>query len=205
MIKKIFYSIFLTFFITNLSHADSYKEFIDNKTKNFKTNGEIKSNGIEISFDYPYSWEGKYSNYPNTLYQVTSDKGKGFDLCNIIIRNLPNEIANQINESNSNDLFDDDTLRSFVPRNHEFISSKKTKIDGQPAGVVETYAERENAGIRVNSRQISYFIYFNRNLISFTCMNHGEDRIHAERNYLKLSTLFQLMANSIIIHNKWKR
>ena len=109
---KILLTVFSTFSIAN-SYADPYQEFSNRKLKNYSSIGQEKSHGLEINFDYPESWEGLPGRHPNTLYQITSKNGLGFESCNLLVKKLPEEIANEL-DKNLNFLLEHSTLESFV-------------------------------------------------------------------------------------------
>lgn len=199
---KLILTIFSIFSI-GYSYANPYQEFVDKKIKTYSSAGDKKSHGLEINFNYPESWGGEPGKRPNTLYQVTSKNGLGFESCNLLIRNIPIEISNEI-DNNSNILFEHSTLASFVPSGRKIVSIKNTKIDGIPAGVIETSFTSENAGLFGYINNINYITYYDKKLISLNCMTYSEDKKKSDIQYRNNSGLFNVIANSIIIMNRWK-
>ncbi len=199
---KILLTVFSTFSIAN-SYADPYQEFSNRKLKNYSSIGQEKSHGLEINFDYPESWEGLPGRHPNTLYQITSKNGLGFESCNLLVKKLPEEIANEL-DKNLNFLLEHSTLESFVPSDRKILNIGNTKIDGIPTGLIETQSKAENAGISGYVNSISYFTYYEKKLISFQCMTYAEKKEDSHYQYKKNYRLFNLIANSLIVMNKWR-
>jgi len=71
-----------------LAQQSSLQQFLNGERLTYSTAGSPKAKGIQMSFEYPSSWGGADGKRPNTLYQVTSEKGKGLELCNLVIKDL---------------------------------------------------------------------------------------------------------------------
>ncbi|MBL0041651.1 MAG: hypothetical protein IPP28_11550 [Xanthomonadales bacterium] len=175
------------------------------KRASYTSVGNPKAVGVEVSFDYPASWGGADGKRPNTLYQVTSEGGRGFELCNLVIKGIP--VGTTVTPQDVDELFDPLGLRDFTPDGGKFISGAKTTIDGQPAAWVNFFHEIDTAGIRIRSIEITYITYFDNKLIFFSCSVGESARKPVEELqvwYKAYFPLFQQMANSIVIHSKWK-
>lgn len=193
---------------TAFAQPNEWTDFMAGKRNTYNTSGNPKSRGIELSFDYPISWRGAEGKRPNTLYQVTSDNGRGLDVCNLVIKEIPLPANYVVSPAEAASLFEPSGLRSFVPHDANFIAGDQTTIEGQPAGWVNFTQEVNRAGIALRLISLNYTIYYDKKLIAFGCMvgdgaENPPDRL--QKRYKEYSSLFQQMANSIVIQSKWKR
>jgi len=76
-ISTAFFIVFMFCSGAVFAQQSSLKRFLNGERLTYSTVGNPKAKGIEMSFDYPSSWGGADGRRPNTLYQVTSEKGKG--------------------------------------------------------------------------------------------------------------------------------
>ena len=186
----------------------SWTEFIGGKRDVYTSNGNPKAKGVELSFDYPTSWSGAEGKRPNTLYQVTSEGGRGLELCNLVIKDIPLPMGYTVTPQDIVELFDTQGLRDLAPAGSQFIGAAKTTIDGQPAAWVHFSQDMDRAGIQLRMKWITYPIYIDKKLMVFSCgVGDGANKSTEElqRRYKAYFPLFQQMANSLVIHSKWKR
>jgi len=203
-------TVWLTLLISLNAHGqlDSLNEFLAGKRSIFTSMGIPKAKGVEISFEYPASWAGEEGKRPNVVYQVTSERGRGRELCNLLINDLPVPAGQALTERNIVELFDPAGLKDFVPPGARFIAGARTNIDGQPAAWVHYTQVVNSAGLVAKMAWISFPIYYDKKLMSLNCaVGRGGDATDAEleRLYKKYLPLFQQVANSVVIQSKWKR
>lgn len=208
--KAVYIAIWLSIAVSVNSYAQptSWTEFMGGKRTTYTSGGNPKAKGVDVSFEYPISWGGANGKRPNTLYQVTSEGGKGLELCNLLIKDIPLPANYIITPQDVNELFELSTLRDFTPSGAQFIKGAKTTIDGQPAAWVHFIQEMDRAGIQLRMIWITYPIYIDKKLIIFSCSVGDSARKpvgELQRRYKTYFPLFQQMANSFVIHSKWNR
>lgn len=182
----------------------AWKEFMSGQRSTYTTLGNPKARGLEVTFDHPRSWDGAEGKRPNTLYQVTSDAGRGLELCNLVIRELPETLTKQ----DLAELFDPSELKDLVPSGGHFINGARTTIDGQPAAWVHFSHEMDRAGMKLRLLSIMYPVYFDKKLIIFSCSvgdSASKPPSELQKRYRTNLPLFQQLANTLVIHTKWKR
>lgn len=199
-------SVFIS--LSAYSQTNSWTEFMGGKRATYTTAGNPKAKGVEVSFDYPIGWAGADGKRPNTLYQVTSDSGKGLELCNLVIKDIPLPVGYTLTAQDVAEFFEPSGLKDFAPNGSQFIAGARTTIDGQPAGWVQFAQEMDRAGSQLRMMWLTFPIYFDKRLLIFSCSvgdsaSKSPEEIH--RRYKAFFPLFQQMANSLVIHSKWKR
>jgi len=194
--------------INSYAQPISWTEFMGGKRATYTSGDNPKAKGVEVSFDYPVSWGGADGKRPNTLYQVTSESGKGLELCNLVIIDIPLPVGYTVTPQDVAELFEPLNLKDVIPSGTQLITGAKTTIDGQPAAWVHFVQEMDRAGIQLRMMWITYPVYIDKKLIIFSCSVGDSASNPAEelqRRYKAYFPLFQQMANSIVIHSKWKR
>ena len=189
------------------AQTKSWQEFLNGGRLTYSTAENPKAKGVEASFDYPKSWNGMNGKRPNIIYQVTSESGNGLELCNLSVRelNLPADYV--VTQKEAADFFDAETYKSMVPSSGKFIEGAKTTIDGQPAAWINFESQMNRAGIDIRTLWIMYPVYVDKRLFILNCGvgdSTEKPRADLHRRYLNFLPLFQQMANSIVIHSKWK-
>ena len=207
-------SIFALFAVCYLSSGAAFAQqstlqrFINGERITYSTEGNPKAKGVEMTFDYPSSWGGAEGKRPNTLYQVTSEKGRGLELCNLIIRELEIPPGTKITSQDIEELFDPKGLIDFVPPGNRFISGDRTTLDGQPGAWVQFSQDADRAGISLQMIWVMYAVYYERRLLIFSCGvgdSGNKPKLLVEQRFRSNYPLFQQLANSIIIQSKWKK
>jgi hypothetical protein len=142
------------------------------------------------------------------LFQVTSEKGRGLEICNLAIREIIIPPGESFTEKDAAEIFNPGELKDFVPQGGVFIDGKQTKLDGQPAAWIKFRQEIQRAGMTLQTMFVLFPVYYDRKLIFFSC-GVGDDGdtslVKVEQRFNLAFPLFRQMANSIIIHSRWKR
>ncbi len=189
------------------AQTESWKEFMGGKRAVYNSAGDPKAKGVEVSFDYPKSWSGQAGKRPNTLIQVTSQAGKGLELCNMNIKELPLPAGYAVTQQDLDEFFDPKELKDLLPDGAIFIKGARTTIDGQPAAWIHASMEMDRAGAKIRMLWLMFPVYYDKKLITFGCSVGDSASKPAEdlqRRYRAFAPLFQQLANSIVIHSKWK-
>jgi hypothetical protein len=126
----------------------------------------------------------------------------------LVIKDIPLPIGYTVTPQDMTELFEPPSLRDIIPSGAQFITGAKTTIDGQPAAWVHFVQEMDRAGIQLRMMWITYPIYIDKKIITFNCGvgdSTSKPADELQRRYKAYFPLFQQMANSFVIHSKWKR
>ena len=177
------------------------------KRTTYTTAGNPKAKGLEVSIDYPISWSVADGKQPNTLYQATSKNGRGLELCNLSIKEIPLPAGYSVTAQDISELFEPPNLKNLAPSGSQFISGAKTTFDGQPAGWLQFSQEMNRAGVQLRMMWSSNAIYFDKKFIIFSCSVGDSASKSTEellRRYKEYFPLFQEMAKSLVIQRPHK-
>jgi hypothetical protein len=181
-------------------------EFAAGGKKRYRTSGHPKAKGVDLSLEFPKSWRAIEGDRPNVVQKLVSEAGRGLEFVTISIRALPSGVT--FTNKDIDETFSADGLKDMAPAGARIIESRRTKIDNQPAGYCVYLIADERANTKMLLRVQHYAVYYSGYLI-FVSFSIGDlDRENAVRmidnKARQFTPLFQLIANSIIIHNQYK-
>lgn len=179
-------------------------EFIDGGVTKFSTKGHSKSKGAFFSIKYPQSWSAKEGERPNIVQKFVSESGKGLEMVMILTKSFPANIP--VSKADIEDLLSQDGLKEWVPRGATLIRTKSTKIEGEPAGIVEYSQLAERAGIEFFTQAFTLVFVQGRTIVGVQMQIGGLSANAAEvaKRADAFRILFHLMMNSIVFEDKWK-
>ena len=186
--------------------APPAKEFVDGQRQKFNTAGHAKAKGLEMTISYPNSWAVKEGERPNIVQKFVSAGGRGLEMAVIITKSLPLPAGTTLTENDLRELFTPAELKGTIPDGAKFIDARSTKIEALPAGIVEYSLASERAGIGIDMQVISFVFIHRSTMVQFqghVTAPSGSSAGLAER-MAEFKPLFTLMANSIVLQDKWR-
>jgi len=177
--------------------ADPAREFLDGNRTTFSTQNHPKAKGVHFTIAYPISWTAQEGERPNIVQKFVSRGGRGLAMAVIVTKTLPLPAGTTLTEADLNEFFTPTELKDMLPEGAKFINSKKTEIEGLPAGILEYSMRGERAGIAIDMQVISYTFIHHSTMVQLQCAVSGEAAMAT------FKTLFALMANSIVIPDRW--
>lgn len=183
-----------------------FNQFMKRERVTYSSEGNPKSKGLKVTFDYPASWKGVAGVRPHVLTQATSKNGAGLELCNLLIMSLPIVDGSTLTDEDIEDVFSEEGIQSFVPKGAKFVESGRTTIDGLPSAWIVIDMESSRAGIPAVMRFISFNTFYRNELIQLSCgVGDGlESSLYErQRHFTSYLPVFQQIANSLVIHNRW--
>ncbi len=192
---------------TTLAVTPAAKEFTSGNRSKFSTAGHPKSKGINMALSYPNSWKAKEGERPNIVQKFVSDGGKGLEMAFIVTKSLPHSSGTTISENEMKELYTPTEMKNMVPPGARFIAAKPTKIESLPAGILEYSMRQERAGVTIDSQFISYSFIYGTTVVQLVCavtVGPATTPGALSQKMEDFKPLFLLMANSIVLQNRWK-
>jgi hypothetical protein len=80
-----------------------------------------------------------------------------------------------------------------------------TRIDGEPGAWLKYYFQDERAGVRVGMYTLQYVLFYDGKMLAVQCAVGGsaEDKVMLEDAFTSYLPVFQMIGNSVVIHEKW--
>lgn len=187
------------------STADPAREFLDGNRTTFNTQNHAKAKGVHFTIAYPSSWAAKEGTRPNIVQKFVSEGGRGQEMALIITKALPLPAGTGFTEADLKEFFTPTEMKEMLPAGAKFINAKQTRIEGLPAGILEFSMRQERAGLAINLQVISYIFIHRSTMVQFQCTVSGLAASQGDisRRMATFKPLFTLMANSIVIPDKW--
>lgn len=197
------------FLFSNMALAitPAVKEFVAGNRANFSTAAHPKSNGVNMVLSYPNTWLAMEGERPHIVQKFVSDGGKGLEMATIVANTLPVPAGTVISENELREIFMPAEIKGMMPSGATFIDAKSTSIEGLPAGILEYSVRQDRAGIPINARFISYVFIYGTTMVQLQCsVSTGQLAPLAvlARKMDDFKPLFSLIANSIVLQDRWK-
>ncbi len=187
---------------------EDVRQFRDGGRKTFSSKGNPKAKGVNFTISYPQSWLASDAERPNIVQKFVSDGGRGLASMMILVNDLGLPPGTVLTVEDQREMFSESEMRSSVPPGATFLDGGLTQIEGIPAGSLDFFMVSERAGIRVASRTWCLnFVGDNKFVqVQFSiggAATASERELSAQMEQYK--PLFKLMANSIVLPDKWKQ
>lgn len=198
---------------------NSIREFSDNYRTKFTTDGHQKSKGLNFSIEIPLSWDINEGSRPNIICKAINQRDNRMALLVMtkeymskqefeeMLRNEPDLTSNELNEILRKSVFTEafmEELNSYNIGNKNII---KTKIDGQPAIMMNTITKNERVGNKIRVEQDMAMILYRNYLITITLGVSTNESVLSNQSVVneeKVDLLFKSILNSLVISDKWK-
>lgn len=178
--------------------------FIERRNNNrYESKGHAKSEGINIIIDYPSSWTAKEGNRPHIVQNLSGRDNRGYLIqCLISVKRIPFHAW-----GNEDDLISMDNIKQLIAEMEQasFVDGDNTKIEGQKAvwGIFSQTGER--AGLTLNTHNMMFMTVYKHKLIGLHfSMSSKDDKSILARQFALYRPLFHLIANSLILKDKWE-
>ncbi|MEZ4791305.1 MAG: hypothetical protein R2811_15015 [Flavobacteriales bacterium] len=184
--------------------SEALRAILDGNTALFNSTGHAKSKGTAFTMKYPKNWEEREGERPNVVKKIEYSEGKGMVVVIIITKALPANLA--MTRKDAEELLTPSEMKTMIPDEATFVSGVSTKIEGEPAGILEYTATNERAGVKMKTH-VNSLIFFQGNTMVQVQFNVGA--VESEANGLSdraasWKPVFQAMMNTIVFPNKWK-
>ncbi len=186
------------------SQTSDLQAFISGHKTKYSTEGHPKAKGINISIEYPSYWQISEGESPNVIQQFTSEGTNTLIQCLILIKNQPFFMRFFSSKHISDVMFSSKTIKELTPEGAIFIKGEKATYDGQPGAWLIYAMQSERAGLTAETYMIQHIFLYSGKMIMLQCGVGGlaNSSPKVEQEFTRYRPVFQLIGNSIIIHDK---
>lgn len=182
-------------------------EFVRGFTNQYSTLNHPKSKGLTLEIKVPASWMAREGNRPNIIQFFKSEYGRNDPSAVIMVQQFTPPKGVKITQREIDQLFSASSLKSYVPDGANVLETKPIVLEGQKGGmsVFEMSADRLEVSIRM--RMLQYVIFYENRLIflQFSAGGLANERDKWTATFEKNRPLFQMVANSLVIVDKYRR
>jgi hypothetical protein len=182
-------------------------EFSRGFTKKYRTANHPKAKGLDFEVSVPESWKAREGNRPNIIQFFKGKNGYTDPSMSLMVMEIPMPTGLKPTQKDINSVFTPSGLKDFMPENATFVEGKPIVLEGQKGGMLVYDAVMQRLELKLKMRSLSYIIYYKKHLIMLQFATGGkeEDTASIVKDFNKNRPLFQLIANSLVIMDKYKQ
>ena len=190
------------------SQTSELQAFLGGQKTKYSTEGHPKAKGIYITIEYPSHWQRLEGERPNIVQKFRSDASDGLlRMCLIVVKDLPDMMKQFSSKELSEQMFTEEGLKEMVSQSGIFIKGEQTKYDAEPGAWIIFVTRMERAGATIETYYLQHMFIYSGKLVLLQCGVGGliGSGVKAEQEFTRYLPLFQLLGNSIVIHDKWAK
>lgn len=183
------------------------KELLAAEQIEFSLDAHPKAQGLNISIEYPSTWTAEEGIRPHIVQKFTGSNVRGISpSCMIIVQKLPTWASIFLEGEIGDDVLGE-ALHEMVPENAIYIDGGETKIDGEHGAWLKYYYEQERSGFNIGMYSLQYVLFYGGRMLVVQCSVGGsaDDKVVLEDAFQSYLPVFQVIGNSIVIHDKWAK
>lgn len=183
--------------------ADATKEILDGRISKFNTKGHPKSKGVVFTISLPTSWIAKEGDRPNIVQKFVSENGKGAAMVMVITKAMPADYP--LTKALIREVLSPEGLKGMLPKGARLIRAQSTKIEDEPAGLLEYSTHMERTGQEIEMQTLSLFFFQGQTMVSVQFALGGQTQPETlQKQFNACRPLFNMIMNSIVFDRKWK-
>ena len=180
-------------------------EFLRGYTKTYRTKGHPKAKGLDFTLQIPFTWKQREGKRPNIIQFFKP--GSPFESSvgvSIMVKKTPLYKGKKLTNTQAKLLFTKKMLAE-MSIGETVLESGRIVLEGQPGGYVVTEITAARLDIKVKTRMLLYFIYYDGRFLS---MNFGvtgsPNSFNFDEGMKRFRPLFRLIANSLILNDRYE-
>jgi len=207
LMKTIIFTFILAF--SAILHAEppsALIEFAKGDFEYYSTKGHPKAKGTSFTLKHPKSWLAREGEHPNILQKFVSEQGRGLEIAMIVTKAIPLPAGIKLTQEDIAEILAPSELKTSLPSNATLIDAKATKIEGEPAGILEYAMTVERAGMTTVTRVVSFIFFQDTTMVQvqFHVASLAGGSSDLPGRAAAFRPLFDQMMNSIVFDDKWK-
>lgn len=211
-LKKTFTFLFLIYLLILprlvLCENRDLQIFQNGGKEKFFTKSHSKAKGINLSIEYPNTWEKSEGERPNVVQKFSKSLDDGTTIiCMILIKNIPTQASFFSEKELIQEMFSEETMKAMVGPNSKLLEHIQTKYDGQSGALSSFAIVQERSGIKIFSYILQHTFIYSKKMICIQCMVGGlaSNATKIGELYKSYVPLFIQIGNSIVIQDKWEK
>lgn len=186
------------------------KMFDDGFTKEYRSHGHPKSEGIDLGIKYPASWKAEEGRRPNIVQKLTNENGHGTVMATILVREFPANLSSDASDSEFDKAIlalDREEMFGSVLPSAEVVETGRARLAGEPTIWGRYQAVVNRAGRKMDFEGLAFMMARHSNMVQIMYMAgkpSGNESASARATFEHYGALFQRMTNSVDFFNRYK-
>lgn len=181
--------------------------FSDGYTKSYRSENSAKAKGIDLAIEYPASWKAEEGRRPNVVQKFTSENGHGLEMVTIVIKNFPEDVAEEFSEDDILMLKGEQIWNAVYPSINT-LDEGSVVIAGHPSIWGEFAGTINRTGIKLDMHGLGFALVENESMIQIMFMvsqKNDSPNSKIEAKFRHSAQVFQMMINSLDFFSKYER
>ena len=190
------------------------KVFADGFTKEFRTGGHVKSQGIDLGIEFPASWKAEEGRRPHIVQRLTSENGRGRVHAMINVQDLGERLTGETTEPDlERDLASLDSkefFRSIIQNaftDSEVFETGYARLAGEKTVWGQFNGVLNRAGIEMDIHGLAFMVVRDGKFVQVMYIvgeARGDSARTARDTFEHYGALFQQMTNSIDFFGRYQ-
>jgi len=179
-----------------LELAEGYKQ-------SYTSTGNPKSKDVDFYIEVPESWDAKSASSPNVVQQFTSENGRGLEVVNVLVKDIPLGPDESITKTTVEEWANPQDLKDFIPKRGKFIDGGYMTLENLPGLWVRYDVSRSRVRTELEMEGLAYFVFYKNKIITINTMitTHANGEKIERVGLDKFEKLSDLIANSFKVLN----
>lgn len=186
--------------------AHPEREFLAGYKYSFSSAESTKTKGVHFTIEAPRTWAAKEGKRPNIVQKFVSENGRGPGFLVIQVKDLPLAPGEKVTARDVEEMLNPKGIRDFLPDGATYINSGRITLENLPGLWVRFKAGMSRVRNVVEMETIIYVVFYEKKMIQI--QGHVVTAFNTKQvesgGFGKYEKLFDLMANSFVIHNMYK-
>ena len=124
----------------------------------------------------------------------------------LLVANVPEVKGFKPTRKDIESMFTPAELPGYLPAEAKYIEGKQIVLEGEPGGMVVADMIQGRLDSRFYMRMLSFLVFYKNQLITiqFSVMNTEDQKLQTIREFNEMRPLFMMIANSLILRDKYK-
>jgi hypothetical protein len=198
---------FITLVLATALPVSAQTKFLGGEgSRTLDTSEHPKAKGLKMRIDFPASWSIAEAKRPNSVAIAISEDGNGLQNC-VVGVNTTDQLGWPPGQAKS------ETKASFAAparlramaeeHDRDYLGGGPAAIENLPSRWFASVARVSRDGSNTVFPQVTYQLLFKNWLISVVCGSGATGREAALASFQRHEVLFRLIANSIVLPQRW--
>jgi hypothetical protein len=182
------------------------QEFLDGYRYRYSSASEHKARGLDFTIELPKTWLAKEGNRPHVLQKFVSQNGRGPQLVILFVTELALPPGVAVTAADVKEILNPTDIADFLPAGATYIDSGAMTLETLPGFWARYRTTMSRVRNTFSSEWILYGAFYRDKMIQIQAqvLTEANGEKVEDGEFSKYETLFDLIANSFVLHTLYK-
>jgi hypothetical protein len=186
------------------------RTFTSGGRNKFSSAGHPKAHRLNLQMSFPKTWAALEGERPHILQKFVSENGRGLEMAVLTVMPIPLPDNKKLSAADMKEALSDGG--ALIPPGARLLSTQHSEIEGLPTLLIDYSAVNDRVGLSIFQRAWCVNFFADNRFVSIVfgvaaqseAANPENARIAAERRMVAYKPLFLMMANSIVLPERYR-